>query len=295
VIGFILFSLRRALQGFRRNALMSIAATATMVLMLMMLAGFWVIQTGLTASLQFVEQKVQVTADVKPSASLDQINALLTQVNALPEVESADYITPDEALARFRAQLQAQGRPDLTVYLDRNPLPGSIEVQLRDPRVFGSVVDVLNGDTDVVQSVKQIQQLVDQVIAITNFLRTAGVIVLGLVGLTVLFIIINTIRLAVVARSEEIEIMRLVGASDAFIRWPFVFEGALVGLIGAGLTILVFTWLGGSIGPAIPAFLGLLPVDSGALATQLVVLIVVAGVGLGVVGSWISVRSYLIR
>ena len=73
----------------------------------------------------------------------------------------------------------------------------------------------------------------------TNLLRTGGLVVLALVGVVVLFIIVNTIRLAVVARAEEIEIMRLVGASDAFIRWPFIFEGALVGLIGALITLVL--------------------------------------------------------
>jgi cell division transport system permease protein len=295
VIGFVLFSLRRAWQGFWRNGAMSLAATATMILMLTLLAGFWVIQTGLTAGLQFIEQKVEVVADVKPSASLAQVDRLVSQVQALPEVASVDYVTPDEALQRFRDQLAAQNQKDLTIYLDRNPLRGSIEVKLRDAHVFGNVVEVLREDSDVVLGVKEIQKLVDQILGITTALRTAGLVVLLLVGLTVLFIIINTIRLAVVARSDEIEIMRLVGASDAFIRWPFVFEGAMVGLLGAAATLGLFTVVGDSIGPSVQAYFGLLPVDSSSLATQVTVLVLGIGLGLGVFGSWISVRSYLIR
>ena len=274
---------------------MSIAATATMVLMLLLLSGFWIIQTGLAAGLEFVEQKVEVVADVSPSASLDQINALAAQVRTLPEVASVEYVDPDEALRRFRLQLVAQNREDLTRYLDKNPLRGSIEVKLKDPRVFGSVVDVLRANTQVVSGVKEIQKLVEEVLTVTSILRTGGFVLLALVGLTVLFIIVNTIRLAVVARSEEIEIMRLVGASDAFIRWPFIFEGAMVGLLGALVTLGLLGLAGPPLGEFMFDFFRVLPLQFGSLATQLVALVAAAGIGLGVFGSWISVRSYLIR
>ena len=216
-------------------------------------------------------------------------------MRALPEVASVEYVDPDTALARFRAQLQAQGRQDLTDYLDKNPLRGSIEVKLKDPHVFGDVVDVLQADTAVVTGVKQIQKLVDQLLTVTNLLRTGGLVLLGLVGLTVLFIIVNTIRLAVVARAEEIEIMRLVGASDAFIRWPFIFEGALVGLAGGRRDARPAGLAGPPLGQFMFDFFRVLPLEFGSLATELLVIVLGAGVGLGIVGSWVSVRSYLIR
>jgi cell division transport system permease protein len=147
----------------------------------------------------------------------------------------------------------------------------------------------------VVSSVKEIQKLVEEVLSITSILRTGGLVLLGLVGLTVLFIIVNTIRLAVVARAEEIEIMRLVGASDAFIRWPFVLEGAMVGGLGAAITLGLLAAVGGPLGDLMYDFFRVLPLQLGSLGTQLIVLVTGAGVGLGVLGSWISVRSYLIR
>src|SRR6185503_13353946 len=109
MIGFVVFSLRRAWQGFWRNALMSLAATATMVLMLLLLAGFWIIQTGLLAGLQFTEQKVEVVAYLQTNATDTQLKTLQTQLEGMPEVDSVTYVSRDEALEQFRQSMQAQG------------------------------------------------------------------------------------------------------------------------------------------------------------------------------------------
>ena len=294
MISFIAFSLRRAWQGFWRNAVMSLAATATMIFMLVLLSGFFVVLTGLNAGLEFIEQKVQVIADVKDTATTLAINDLVARTAALPEVASVEYVNSAEALQRFQERLKEQGRQDLTQQLDSNPLPGSIEVKLKDPKVFGNVVEFLRADPSV-ERVKEVQSLVDRVLTVTNLLRTGGLIVLALVGIVVLFIIVNTIRLAVVARSEEIEIMRLVGASDAFIRWPFIFEGALVGLIGAIVTLALLAVGAEPLGRLMTGFFEVLPLQLGALGRDLVVLVLTTGIGLGVLGSYVSVRSYLLR
>ena len=294
MISFVGFSLKRAWLGFWRNSVMSLAATATMIFMLVLLSGFFVILTGLNAGLQFVEQKVQIVADVRKTAPDLAIMSLRDRTAALPEVASIEYVDPTEALRRFRERLAQQGREDLTQYLDSNPLPGSIEVKLKDPHVFGNVVQFLRADP-AVERVQEVQTLIDRVLTVTNLLRTGGLVVLGLVGIVVLFIIINTIRLAVVARAEEIEIMRLVGASDAFIRWPFIFEGALVGLLGAMITLGLMALAADPLGRVMTGFFEVLPLQLGSLGRDLTVLVLGTGVGLGVVGSWVSVRSYLLK
>ena len=108
---------------------------------------------------------------------------------------------------------------------------------------------------------------------VTDILRTAGSVILVVIGVIVLFIIVNTIRLAVVARAEEIEIMRLVGASDAFIRWPFVFEGAMVGLLGAAITLGGLYLLADPIGSFMVDFFRVLPLSFGSLARDLVLIV----------------------
>jgi cell division transport system permease protein len=294
VISFVLFSLTRAWQGFWRNAVMSLAATATMVLMLLLLAGFWIIQTGLLAGLQFTEQKVEVVGYLQPNAQVNQIEALQAQLEQMPEVASVAYVDRETALANFRTSMAAQGREDLTRYLDSNPLYASLEVKLVDPSNVRAVGEALRADANI-RNVINIEDLVERVLTVTSILRTAGTVVLVIVGIIVLFIIVNTIRLAVVARAEEIEIMRLVGASDAFIRWPFVFEGAFVGLLGALLALGVLAAVADPIGGFMVEFFRVLPLQFGSLTRDLVALVLGAGLGLGVLGSWLSVRTYLIR
>ncbi len=294
MIPFVAFSIGRAWQGFWRNALMSLAATLTMVLMLTLLAGFFILQNVLLASLSFVEQKVEVVAYVQTTATDDQVQALVDRIKAMPETASVEYVTREQALEKFREAQQAQGREDLTKYLESNPLYGSVNVHLTHPQDLDAVTTALRDDP-IVRNVLNIQALVDRVVTVTSIVRTAGLAMVAVVGVIVLFIIVNTIRLAVVARAEEIEIMRLVGASDAFIRWPFVFEGALVGLLGAVITLALLTAGAEPLSQAAVGFFNVLPLQLGSVGRDTAVLVFATGLGLGVLGSWVSVRTYLIR
>jgi cell division transport system permease protein len=294
VITFVLFSMGRAWQGFWRNALMSLAATLTMVLMLLLLAGFFILQNVLLASLSFVEQKVEVVAYVENTATQDQVDELVLRLGAMPETASVEFISRDEALTRFRQAQEAQGREDLTKYLEANPLYASVNVKLTRPTDLDVVAETLRNDP-IVRNVLNIEALVERVVTVTTFVRTAGVAMVAIVGVIVLFIIVNTIRLAVVARAEEIEIMRLVGASDAFIRWPFVFEGAFVGLAGALITLGLLALAADPLSQAMVGFFNVLPLQLGTLGRDTAAIVLATGLGLGVLGSWVSVRTYLIR
>jgi cell division transport system permease protein len=294
VVSFVLFSITRAWQGFWRNAVMSLAATATMVLMLLLLAGFWIIQTGLLAGLQFTEEKVEVVAYLQTNATETQVAELQERLKGMPEIASVAYVSRAEALDRFRESMAAQGRQDLTRYLDNNPLYASLEVKMVDPSQVRVVGEALRGDPSI-RNVINIEDLVERVLTVTSILRTAGTVVLVIVGVIALFIIINTIRLAVLARAEEIEVMRLVGASDAFIRWPFVFEGAFVGFLGSVLTLAILLAVADPLSAFMADFFRVLPLQFGSLTRDLVTLVMGAGVGLGIFGSWLSVRTYLIR
>jgi cell division transport system permease protein len=294
VIGFLLFSLSRAWQGFWRNAAMSLAATATMTLMLLLLSGFWILQAGLLASIEFVEQRVEVVADLYDGTTTTQVNAITARLHELPGVREVVYVSKAEALRRYQEQRKEQGQDDLTPYLDSNPLPASLEVSLREASEYRAVTEALTLEPRV-EKVKNIADTAERLTTLTNVLSTAGVALLLVIGAIVLFIVINTIRLAVLGRAEEIEVMRLVGASDAFIRWPFVFEGAMVGLAGAVVALAVLMGAAEPLSRFMSEFFEILPIQVGAISRDVTLLVVGAGAGLGVVGAWVSVRTYLIR
>jgi cell division transport system permease protein len=293
LVAFVVFSMRRAWSGFWYNKFASVAATASMVIMLSMLSGLLILLSGLDSTLKGVESQVEVVAYLKESATPADISQLTAELQDMPDVKTVAFISKEKALANFKAR-----QPEVASLVDSlptNPLPASFEIGLRDPSGYEAVATYLNGQAQI-ESVQDIKKTVNRLISVMNGLRTGGVVILILVTLVVLFVIVNTIRLAVVGRSQEIEIMRLVGASDAFIRWPFVFEGALVGLFGALVTVGILALIQAPLAQLMTQFFNVLPVQANAIVGQNVAAIVLlAGVGIGMIGSYVSVRSYLTR
>ena len=290
-VRFIGFSIVRAWQGFWRNAMMSLAATATVILMLTLLAALFIVISGLNSGLEFIESKVAVTARLVDGLSYEDRQEIIAEVRDLPGVASVDYVSPDEAMRRLQQtyresgqQLETGGAP-IRLY-------ASLEIALSDPGAADDVGAALS-DNDDVERILTKQAEYDTLLGIINLIRNIGIIVVGLVGLTVLFMIINTIRIAVYSRASEIEIMRLVGASDSFIRWPFILEGILCGLIGAIVTVILVTAIWDPIQPTMVNLFQMPTAVSSQFLTTISLLLLAVGLGVGALGSWISVRSYL--
>jgi cell division transport system permease protein len=288
---FIGFSIVRAWQGFWRNAMMSLAATATVVLMLALLAALFIVIAGLNSGLEFIESKVAVTARLVDDLPFDDRVALVEDVEALPGVASVDYVSPADAMRRLRETYRETGQ-ELDTGGATIRLFASLEIALVDPEASGQVTSAL-AEREEVERILTKQAEYDTLLGVIDTIRTVGIAVLGLVGLTVLFMIINTIRIAVYSRASEIEIMRLVGASDSFIRWPFILEGILCGLIGAVVTVIGVAAIWNPIQPAMVSVFQMPTAVSAQYLTTISVLLFAVGLGLGALGSWISVRSYL--
>jgi cell division transport system permease protein len=295
---FLRFSVNQALQGLWRNRVMNIAATVTMVLMLVLLAALVILVSGLDAGLTYVESKVEVRAELNDGLSTQSIDEFRQRLEALPEVASVAFVSKEEAKSKFLADRAAQGQEDLSnIYGPGfNPFPAYFSIELANPRESRDVTALLQSEGSIVRTVLNQQAGIDRLVDLTSLLRYLGGIVLVFVGLTVLLIVINSIRMALMSRAQEIEIMRLVGASDRYVRWPFIFEGVIIGLVGAVITLLLLLIASPPISDLASAIAGAVPLGfDSALTLQIVTVVLGAGLVLGGAGAWISVRTYLRR
>jgi cell division transport system permease protein len=288
---FLGFTLVRAGQGFWRNKMMSLAATATVILMLVLLSGLVIVLGGLNSGLSYIESKVGVTARLVDGLDQAAVDQLMADVAGIPGVATVEYVSPAEAMLRLeqayaqRGQTLETGGADIALY-------SSIEVALTDPDAATSVAAALSERPEI-ERITTIQEQYDKLLGVTNIVRLAGMAAMILVGLTVVFMIVNTIRIAVFSRSREIEIMRLVGASDAFIRWPFIVEGMLCGLLGAVVTVLLVALVWGPIQPLLIEIFQMPTAVGAQFYTFVAILILSVGLVVGMLGSWISVRAHL--
>jgi cell division transport system permease protein len=291
---FIAFAVVRAWQGFWRNAMMSLAATATVILMLVLLSGLFIVISGLNFGLAYIESKVEVTARLFDNLPESQVQQLISEVQNVPGVKSVTYVSPEQAMADLRQTYLDRGQVlDLGDAEDSIKLYASIEVALVDPDASGPVAEFLGSRTEEVERITTKQDEYEKLLGIIGVIRTVGIVAIVLVGLVVLFMIVNTIRIAVYSRSNEIEIMRLVGASDSFIRWPFILEGILCGLIGGLVTIVLVAIVWEPIQPVMVTVFQMPTAVSAQFLASLSAVLLGVGLGVGALGSWISVRSNL--
>jgi len=286
-----------AWEGFWRNPVMSIASTLTVSLMLLLFAFFIVTDRGLQAAVAVLESKVELVLYLEDTAKPSDILAFKARIEKDPAVTRVDYVTKEQALARLR-EIAARKKDFDLADVDTNPLPASLEVKMASAQETARLAASLKDEVGrgVVSDVVDNPTVVEKLLTITRVLSIGGVAVLGMMLFVALFVIVNTIRIAVHGRRDEIEIMKLVGATDWFVRWPFILEGMLVGTLGAAVSLGIIIAGAGPVTNAMIGFLDILPVSLGAnFIAELILGVFGFALLVGAGGASISVRTHLAK
>jgi len=296
--------LTSALQSFRRNGWLSLVAIFMMSQALLILSIFLILNLLISSAVQVINSKLDLAIYFKDNATAEEMLAFRDEIEALPEVTQVLYVSQKDALDRYLAQNQGNEQLLRVIGEDEDFFPASLEIKVKDPFVIERMVsDFERGaHSPIIKSTSftNNQEVARKLRAFAAFLSRGGLI-LGIVFLLIsLLIIFNTIRIAIFTRREEIEIMKLVGATDWYIRWPFIIEGMLYGIFATVLSTFVIYLI--YIFFAQPFFVRYLFSDLGSLAQSFLgsslflrLILVQLGVGLivGAVSSFLATKRYL--
>jgi cell division transport system permease protein len=291
--------------SFWRNGFVTLASIIVMVITLFVMGSLIFLNALLNSSLEEIRQKVDITVYFADSAQEDQILAVQSELENMPEVRQVAYTSREQALEEFRERHEGDEiELQALEVLEENPLRPKLNVNAVDPSQYetisayleGSRGAVAPGGTPIVEKVDFSENRVvfDRLTQIIGVTETVGIAVTAfLIGASVL-IIFNTIRLAIYTAREEISVMKLVGASNTYIRGPFVFEGLMSGFISAIITLLLFYPITLYLGPRTTYF-GNLNIFTYYTQNFSEIFIMIAGAGvlLGAVSSYLAVKKYL--
>ncbi|WP_346353440.1 permease-like cell division protein FtsX [Azotosporobacter soli] len=286
------YFIKDAVVSLKRNSLMSFASISTVALSLLILGMFLVMVLNLNNMASNLESQVQISVFLQDNQSDLEMREVGTRISKLPGVVQVTFVTKDEAMKRFKDRLGDQ-KGLLNALGDGNPLPNAFEVKVEQPERVKPVAQAI-GQLKGVENAKFGQDVVEQLFTLTKMIRIFGLVLIIFLALAALFIISNTIRLTVFARRREIGIMKYVGATDWFIRWPFLIEGMMLGFGGALLAVLLLNQTYGALVNQVHDSLAFLPlIPKYPFITNLSVVLVLLGTGIGALGSTISLRRFM--
>lgn len=231
--------------NFLRNAWLAVAAIVVMVITLSIVLFSVIASATFNNTIDQINDGINVSVYLVDDITTEQRTALTNEIEQLNSVESVEYISKDQALEVYRAANQSN--PDLLVAISQtdNPLPASLRIQPTDPNNLGELKALLERDDIVVLQSDETsysgdrKEAIDKIAGATDFFRTAGLVGIIIFTIISMLIIFNTIRMAIFNRRDELNIMRLLGASTTYIRGPFVVETVLYGLIAALVSVLI--------------------------------------------------------
>jgi cell division transport system permease protein len=286
------FASSESFTGIKRNALMSLASIITMGLALSVLGGFSLLILGLNHTVQAQLQKFEIAAFVEKGRPESVVKDLDQKIRALPHVRTVQLVTAEEAWLKFR---QDRGDSIDLSGVKHNPLPDTFRITTDDPASTADVAGSIR-KMDGMDEVNEAGRELEQVMRLTNLIKLIGGVAVALLFLVTAFIVGNTIRMTVYARRREIRIMQLVGATNWFIRLPFVFEGTMLGTVGGGIACVLVFFGARYVSQTATRIMPLLSqFSSNVDPLQFFGCIVLVGAMLGMMSSMISVRRFLSR
>ena len=287
------FFLRESLRSMRRNAAPSFAALATVLVTMLVLGVFIPIVQATNGAANSVRGRVMVDVYMKTSATAADNARVRQALLAVPHVKSVEFVSKQTAYAQ-----QSKADPQAYALLSSNPLPDTFHVIPDNPAnvllVRNSLTPPGSGTIDpAIQSVSNKKNDTKKILEVTNLVTITAAVLTVLLTLASVLLIANTIRLSLYARRREVEVMKLVGATDWFIRWPFVIEGMIVGSVGALLAIVVLGATKIALLDPLASNWTLIAAPRTIAFSVLVVVLLASGAMVSAVGSGLSLRRFL--
>ncbi|HHU75528.1 MAG TPA: ABC transporter permease [Firmicutes bacterium] len=290
----LFYFLGEALKSVVRHGWMSIASIAVVAMTLFILGCFIVLNFNVASLAEDIKEQVQIVVRVEDGIDEQTREELQRRLVLHPELEEVRFVSKDEAMERLKIKMGDRAYL-LEGYTeeDVNPLRDSYELQMKVPENISVVAGEIEGYPGV-DYVDFGEGIVEPLFQFTGIVRWIGLAFMIGLALTAVFLIAHTIRLTVFIRRREIQIMKYVGATNWFIRWPFIFEGLILGLVGAALPVFIIQvsyqaaveWIGENI-----YFVSLLPAEQ--MGSEVAHILIPLGVILGTLGSTMSVRRFL--
>ena len=290
------FFLKEALRGLRRSSAPALAALLTVLLTAVVLGVFIPIVQATTGTANEVRSRVVVDVYIKDSATDQERADLRSAIESTANVKSVEFISKAEALKRAEGKNPEAFRQG-TELLGSNPLPASYRVPPEDPDKIGQIVQRLNAGGEpqlsAIDEVRDREEDTSKILSATGLVKalTAGLAVL--LVLASIALIANTIRLSIFSRRREVEVMRLVGATNWFIRWPFVIEGLAVGLLGGVLAVVLLAMAKATFVDPLSDRFALIAAPRTIEFLPLVAILLAASMAVSAVGSGLTLRRFL--
>lgn len=297
----ILFRITRyGFQNFVRNGLLSTATIAVMVLALLVFLGLNLFGYITESSLAALKDKIDISVYFKTTVAEDEILRVKRSLESLSEIKGVEYVSRDSALEIFKNKHQGDATISRAVSeLGYNPLLASLNIKADDPSQYAAISEYLNNESlnALIEKVTfaQNQKVIERLASIVDTIEKAGALLTIILSIVAGLVVFNTIRLALYSNREEIGIMRLVGASNAFIRGPYLITGSIYGVIAALISVLLITPVVFLVAPYLAVFIPSIDFKNYFIGRLALLTLYQLGLGilLGTASSYFAIRRHL--